>query len=138
MYWRIGSFQELEHLSEGERKEILRKHVGWWGTAKIIAESILQGLVLGVIFRFVLMILGLRQQYAEMIAGLAAVAGFIVSYQYFITRIRGRLLMYLEKRAKEQQLPMCLHCGYNLEGLMGDICPECGNKIRREAGDCSL
>ena len=68
-------------------------------------------------------------KYAGGIAGVFTLAGMVVSYQFFITRIRGQLLMYLEKRAREQRLPLCLNCGYNLKGLAGDVCPECGAKI---------
>jgi hypothetical protein len=50
-------------------------------------------------------------------------------YQCHLIRIHGQLLIYLDKAAKKERLPMCLHCGYNLEGLPGKVCPECGKRI---------
>ena len=54
----------------------------------------------------------------------------VAFYQWHLIRIRGQLRIYLEQVARKQQLPLCLNCGYNLQGLPGPLCPECGAGIR--------
>ena len=66
---------------------------------------------------------GLR---AEMVAPLLWVVSGLVWYQCSLIRIRGQLLIYLENAARRERLPMCLKCGYDLTGLAGTRCPECG------------
>jgi len=136
MHWRISSFPELEHLSDAERLQILRRHVGWWFYVKAIFISIIQGLAVGIVLSFPLNIcayyLGASNKTFEIIGfvtSLAIISGIIGSYQYFINRVRGQLRMYLEKAAKEQPLPLCMNCGYNIEGAKESRCPECGVKI---------
>lgn len=53
----------------------------------------------------------------------------VLVYQYHLIRIRGALITYLEQAGRQERLPMCLKCGYNLEGSTGSRCPECGYRI---------
>lgn len=141
MYWRICSFPELEHLTEEERKRIVRENV----PPRYMILIVVRSLGAGVMTLFVtLLVVGssvgsywrtmvayMGQLVVGMIALLALVSVF--AYQFQLISLRRHLRMYLEEVAKRQRLPMCLNCGYNLEGLKGQVCPECGKRIATPA-----
>jgi hypothetical protein len=39
---------------------------------------------------------------------------------------RSQVREVLRDCLREQGIPICLHCGYDLQGRAGDNCPECG------------
>ena len=53
----------------------------------------------------------------------------LLVYQCGLIQIRGQMLIYLERAAKRERLPMCLKCGYDLTGNASGVCPECGKRI---------
>lgn len=132
MYWRIRSFQELEHLSESERDRLLRDVVGWRFTLRLWIRSLVEGLLAGGLLRILLyeflrsVLSSAYQFWLPLLMMPVCVVGV---YQWHLIRIRGQLRIYLEQVARSQPLPMCLNCGYNLHGLPGPRCPECGARI---------
>ncbi len=131
MIWRISKFVELEHLADDERKQLLRDHVGPRAVAYLVARSVFLGGCGGILVTGLVQAIWLNGAYVGWVAGSAVLACIVLAYQYHIIRIRGQLITYLRKRAKEQRLPMCLRCGYSLEGLQSGVCPECGTPIDR-------
>ena len=129
MNWHIGSFPELEHLSDSERKELLRQQVGLRVRLRMVVLVLAVGLLAGFCGGIVTINL-LPDALTALIVFLVSFGvGAVLEYQILLIRIRGQLIMYLERTAKKQRLPMCLCCGYSLEGLPGDVCPECGKTI---------
>lgn len=53
------------------------------------------------------------------------VVGLVV-YQVQLFLVRIYLRIHLVDAARSERLPLCMQCGYNLEGLASDRCPECG------------
>ena len=45
----------------------------------------------------------------------------------------GVLLGKWLKEDEKPPFPMCLNCGYDLRGIKGSVCPECGKPTGREA-----
>ena len=130
MYWRISRFQELEHIPEADRAELLRRLVPPGTYASLIARSAILGLVFGNLAGFALsQLLDLRMPVGAIVTLTLVASSATLFYQWFLLRVRGQLLLSLERAAREKRLPMCLRCGYNLEGLPGDVCPECGTRI---------
>ena len=127
MYWRMSSFPELDHLSDAERCELLRRRVILRGQIKLILLSLLSGVCGGVFTA------GLFASFFNggFLLGWLVTAPLwsILVYQIYLIRIRGQLLLYLQTAASRQRLPMCLRCGYNLEGVTSGRCPECGTTI---------
>ena len=42
---------------------------------------------------------------------------------------RSQLRQMLRKTLREQGVPICILCGYDLKGCVSDKCPECGEPI---------
>ncbi|GMU20043.1 MAG: hypothetical protein AMXMBFR13_01440 [Phycisphaerae bacterium] len=130
MYWRIESFPELEHLPPEAREQIVQRSLGWGNSLRLLLWvvfiaglwTLIIGGLAGMLF---LPRRGLPTWWYLCIWGLFAIA----VYQYRLIRIRGQLIMFLEKTARHKPLPMCLRCGYDLTGLTTSRCPECGQKV---------
>jgi hypothetical protein len=136
MHWRIRSFTELQHLTEEDRKRLIQQCLTSGEIVRMIIRCILIGGTVGIgLLSLVTGVLGLRRVIFQWLAIPALLAGAAVIYQLHLIRIRGQMRLYLEKAAKQQRLPMCLRCGYNLEGLQGETCPECGLRIRPAGAD---
>ncbi len=128
MHWRMGTFVELEHLSEDDRDRLLNACGGRRMIGMMILRSVLFGLLCGLFATFPFE-RRLTPELAAGLFGLGTVLGAVVVYQVQIIRIHGALGIFLDRMARSEQLPMCLRCGYNLEGLSPDRCPECGFPI---------
>ena len=141
MYWRIGSFPELQHLSDGERAELLDVCVGWRGATRNVVRSLAGGMILGVVAAGASAALAGNALFVASAFIIAWAVGTILAYQVYLIRFRGQLIIYLEQAAKTKRLPLCLNCGYNLTGLRDDRCPECGRRVSvtaqrtRESGE---
>ena len=132
MHWRIGTFVEFEHLSDEDRDRLLKACGGRRMISVMVVRSVFFGIVFGVVCGMLAGALFGRRLPTEMAAGLqglATVLGAVVVYQLQIIRIHGQLRIFLGRMARKEPLPMCLRCGYSLEGLSPDRCPECGLSI---------
>jgi hypothetical protein len=130
MFWRISSFPELEHLSDENRREILHKARAGWRVAWLIIASAIAGA--GVSSCLVGTLLATNSIAPTFgVVAFASLWFFSAAalYQIDLIRIRGQLRIYLEKAAQSQQLPLCLNCGYDITGLTGRRCPECGKEL---------
>lgn len=134
MYWRISSFPELDHLADADRRALIREHAGWKLTIKMIGRSLLGGTAMMVIGCAIVGNVYLWQL-AALLSPFFFALGSVMAYQYSLIRIRGQLIMFLEEARRHERLPMCLRCGYNLQGISGSRCPECGYHITRPNAD---
>ena len=131
MRWLITSFTELEHLEPEDRERLGRQGFGMGHLVRIIGTCFFVGGCTGYWVSLLFVhVVGMRGLWASGFIGAAILAGAVLLYQFELIRIRGQLLIYLEKIEKQRRLPMCLVCGYNLEGLTGDACPECGQSLK--------
>jgi predicted RNA-binding Zn-ribbon protein involved in translation (DUF1610 family) len=135
MYWRIQSFPELEHLPPEAREQMVQRSMGWANSLRLLLwVAFIAGLWTLIIGGLAgLLFLPRRGLPPWWYLGLWAFFA-VASYQYRLIRIRGQLIMFLEKTARHKPLPMCLRCGYDLKGLTASRCPECGQRIPRRAG----
>lgn len=130
MFWDITSFTELRHLPEEARKRLVRACIPRATTIALLARSVIFGGFLGAFSaKAMVTFLRLPDPMAMWAIGAAALLGIIAVYQWYLTRIRGQLIAYLEEAARHRRLPMCLRCGYDLQGLTSSFCPECGSRL---------
>ena len=132
MYFRLTSLPELQHLTPRERRKLIRASVGSSIVYRIAAKSFGLGLILGIVGMNLIHGLWLRNSFPGWITQLLITAvATVLIYCTSLIRIRGGVLMYLEQYGKDSRLPMCLNCGYSLEGIASETCPECGGRIGR-------
>ena len=130
MCFRFTSMPELQHLTLSQRRMLLRKCVGASIVWRIVAKSIGLGVCLGILTGVVVQALLHPGGSARQIVFLASAAFFsFLTYWVCLVRNRRRMLIWLERYGRDNQLPMCLGCGYDLEGAVSPTCPECGARI---------
>jgi len=129
MYWTIGTIPELDHLAGEQRRQLLKRCVGWRTYAALIARSLLVGLLASVaIFAALSPIVPSTSAAVPFWTVLLVIA--IAFYHFLLLRVRSALRLELKQTFRGEVLPMCLKCGYNLESVDGNRCPECGAPIR--------
>lgn len=135
MYWRIGQFPELDHLSPEARRKLLRR-VAWRAYLWIVPGSIMMGGMLagclGTIITQILyphtMLIGVQSKWMQMVIMLWI--GFtIVAYRFQLRFIRNTMRHTIAEGFRGQRPPFCLACGYDLAGQDSPQCPECGKQI---------
>lgn len=130
MNWRLESFTELAHLAPEERKRLVRRCVGGFELLRIVTAPVLLGAGGGFWVGLLLAdVVGMAPPWFGIFAAAVLLVGGLAGYQFAIIRVRGALRLYLVKAAQTRSLPMCLGCGYNLEGLRSRTCPECGQGV---------
>lgn len=66
---------------------------------------------------------------------------FFIVFVVFTTGLLVLLLVgrFIQQHLRQQIIegghPICLHCGYDLQGLAIDLCPECGDAFKRKTRD---
>lgn len=137
MYWSLNGLPELQHLSEAERGELLRKAVGRGFTARLFMASAGRGLATAAIGMMALGyalagIMGVQNG-----PGIFFLFGFVTLWgvltvlwhQYALTRYRGQIRIYLEElKSLGIDSPVCLKCGYALHDG-ATRCGECGTAV---------
>jgi hypothetical protein len=127
MWFRLSSLPQLQHLSPEQRKVLLAQV----GAGKIVRGIIFRAVAMGVLAGLVASsIVGSMTNRSDLLSALgfvvgAAVVGFAV-YGWLLIRVHGQLIQYFAQIRKEQRLPVCIKCGYDLEGSQAKTCPECG------------
>lgn len=128
MFWTIGSIPEVHAIPEPGRSRLLRQHATVRTYAVIIGRSLIVALVLSLIAASAI---------AQWVTGNSALIGGLILwpiitaciYLAHLVRIRGQLCTVLGEALKRGVMPVCLRCGYWLEGLDAMNCPECGARI---------
>ncbi len=134
MYWRVQGFPELQHLSPEDRRRIIRECFGPAGEVRWVIRLVVMGTFCGISAAMLIANLaGIRAGNEIWLVAPMVLAAIAIVYQLRLIQVRGQLLMYLERVARKQRLPMCLGCGYDLTGLTSGTCPECGLRIAAEA-----
>ena len=135
MYWRLESLPELEHFSDDERSQMLRRYTGKWFSMRLFLGCILRAFSIA----FIVVVVAVPYIFKQtplpsfapgsLIFALVPFVGLIISagiYQYRLIQIRGQLRLYLEElKAQGQRLPVCIKCGYAISQQF-NRCPECG------------
>jgi hypothetical protein len=126
--WRISEFPELGHLPEDERRALLRQCVGARTYTRLIGQAVFVGIVAGGALWA-----GLARSAPPWLlaAGVpAALVGASAAwYQLILWRIRISVRTQIMDGFAGQRVPVCLRCGYDVAGVRGDRCPECGAPI---------
>ena len=128
LYWTFRSLPELNHLSDRERHHVLRTCAGFSAYFRLIRVALVYGLgsaAISTMFLSSFMAGGA----ALIIGGIIAVLMTAASYQFCMRIIRADLRMTLVNGFSGEKLPVCLGCGYDLKGIEGNRCPECGKGI---------
>jgi uncharacterized membrane protein YeaQ/YmgE (transglycosylase-associated protein family) len=132
LYWTIRAFPELAHLRERERHHLLRTCAGPGVHYGLFLRSVLWG-AFGAVISIPCLHFLTDLFSAAIHTIFVAVTGAIVTllaYQWSMRIIRADLRFELIEAFRGERLPVCLRCGYNLTGIHGDECPECGGGIR--------
>jgi len=134
MYWRLDSLPELQHLSDAQRKTLLRKNLSKAMPARLWIGSAARAFCLSMLLSALIAAMLDWAQAAGPVHDIIVLATFIVLlilftcaiYQFMLIRIRGQLREYLlELRTLGIRLPVCVRCGYALDDE-AERCPECG------------
>lgn len=129
MYWTVGTIPEFDHLSDEQRRQLLKRCVGWRTYGALISRSFLVGLLASVaIFAALSPIVPSESAAIPFWSVLLVIA--TVCYHLLLLRVRAALRLELKQTFRGEVLPLCLKCGYNLESVDGNHCPECGAAIR--------
>lgn len=135
MYWRISRFPELQHLSEEERRALLRERVGRGFTARLALSCVSRGLFLGLLIALAILIATATvsptspSYLVPLVVVFAWLSASLCLYQFFMIRIRGQLRGYFqEEQLKGRRSPVCLSCGYAVHQSQ-TACPECGRAV---------
>jgi len=102
-----------------------RSQWGWYWTSVVIgalAGLLVQHLVLPAISPFIRVI-------PHFIVG-AVLAGLIalMIVAALLQLLRSRIRRSLRRELRARGFRPCLHCGYDLRGTLGALCPECGQR----------
>ena len=141
-YWTIGSLPELEHLPPKQRKALLQRCVHPGVYLQILVRAVLIGFFWLLVTLLALLTLGWAttgradsvvngMPFQWRAAGSAAIVVFflVFDYQMQLRGIRLQIREAIFRASAGDRLPVCLKCGYDLEGAAGDRCPECGTNI---------
>lgn len=129
LYWRIQSLPELNHLTDEQRQAlaatgIFRKARRGLITAGIWVALPLTGLCNALFQKWLV-----TPELSWIALTSAFILGFVVGYQFFLRRVRIDIREAIVEAYRGERLPVCLKCGYPLEGIEGGKCPECGHGI---------
>ena len=131
LYWRLIDLPELGHLTEKEKRRILRQSFSRWYRiilyGRIAGVAIIFGIIVSVTLTSLLNVPGsIGFIFFVTFAALTAFA----LYQFWLIGVRGQIQREFITLLRGARLPVCLHCGYNLTNITQDACPECGAGIR--------
>lgn len=137
MYWRLINLPELQHLTEADRKALLRKAAGRSISLRLWAMSLTRAIAIAIPLTLICMMLIGSVNVSPQAYGIASLSIFVLLmglftaaiYQYVISKIRKQLQGYLQElRGLGVEVPICLSCGYAVQG-QSRSCPECGAEI---------
>lgn len=65
-------------------------------------------------------------------------SGQSLAYTIGVNLVMCSMLAWWGVKARRRMWPeyMCQGCGYDLRGILADVCPECGKSINAQAGTC--
>ena len=130
MYWRLTSMPELQHLTPDQRRTLIRRCLGKWIMWQIIGNSIALGALFGTLPGAVIANASpLGDSFALTVSLTVSIFLACLAYWVRLVRIRGSMLTWLKRYGRDHPLPICLGCGYDLEGAASPTCPECGARI---------
>ena len=128
LHWRIGSLPELAHLSPRRRRQLLRRNLSVWAYVAVASRCVVLGIVAAPLAG--LTVAGTSTTLARMMMLPAFLLVVLLTYQRWVRRTRSDLQAYLREAHAGASLPVCLECGYDLEGIEADRCPECGEWVK--------
>jgi len=129
--WRLSSMPELSHLSEPDRRALLRRAVNLDARVRMVVQPLFLSLVIAGMTSAAVHVV-LNRRYPEVtifLFGTTWPVLFVVLYQFLLLRIRVHVRLEVMRGFEGRQLPVCLKCGYDLKGLAESKCPECGARI---------
>lgn len=131
MFWTIGSIPEVHAIPEPGRSRLLREHASVSTYIKLIGRSLFFASFISLIATS-----AMAQWVHDRSALLGGLTLFPIAiaciYLAHLVWIRGQLCTVLGAALKRGVMPVCLRCGYWLEGLDAMHCPECGAPIVKQ------
>lgn len=120
IYWRIRSLPELDHLSDEQRSQLLKKTIGRAMAWMVFYALVVSAATIGCLSSIVPLPIAIP---VGLLLGIAA-------HLYNLRIIRVDIQMQIIERYRGKQLPICLSCGYDLRNIEVTQCPECGAAVR--------
>jgi DNA-directed RNA polymerase subunit RPC12/RpoP len=134
--WATSRFPELNHLTAEQRQQLLGKIRHTRVTVHLIAQGVTLGVVGGLVVGFgtldgTVAVIGSTSELLIRSACALVVAGVVgcVVYQVQLHRIRSEVRSTIKRELEGERVPVCLNCGYDVQGARDPRCPECGAGI---------
>jgi len=125
LFLRFTDLPELSQLSRVDRRRVM-KMIPLGARIQLAVGPLVFGCLAG----------GL----ASVLAGadalslsLAVVAGLVAAVMarsVMLALVRGGMVGHLHDAERSGRVTVCLRCGYDLQGMTGNMCPECGRRIK--------
>ena len=131
MYWLINQFPELDHLEPDQRAHVLAR-IPWWTYPLLAASAVIPAIILGGLIAAWLAFDASSTTAAIVSIPIAATAA-IALYARQLSRVRTAMRTVIAEAFRDQRLPFCFHCGYNLRDSTAARCPECGHPVHAGA-----
>ena len=123
---RFASHEDAKKSLNAWQKELLRKPKFWLVLIGYTAGAGL--LVAGILIALRQWVLFPRRVFIPLVVGITGGSGMVVVTWFW----RHQCRRYLRQQLAANGIPICIKCGYDLQGQVEPRCSECGTPFHRE------